>query len=196
MSQTPSDDPVSTSPEAKLLATARRLFCSDGIHATGVTRILKDSGVARRTLYERFGSKDNLLRAVFESEARMWFNWFDDALPAVSDDPAEQLLGLFDLLETWFADSEFFGCIFVNAVAEHEKDTGWVRDSAIAHRALVNGRLLKLLRRAGVRQPARATEKVSLVIDGAIVTAMVTGDPGAARLARGIVRDILAAQRG
>jgi AcrR family transcriptional regulator len=194
-SQTPADPTARLTPEAKLLATARRLFCSDGIHATGVARILKDSGVARRTLYERFGSKENLLRAVFDAEAQMWFRWFDADLPARSSDPAEQLLGLFDLLNDWFEDSEFFGCIFVNAVAEHEKETGWVRDTAMAHRSLVNGRLQRLLKRADIRQPARATEKMSLVIDGAIVTAMVTGQASAAMLAKSIAQDILAGTR-
>jgi AcrR family transcriptional regulator len=194
-SQTPADPTARLTPEAKLLATARRLFCSDGIHATGVARILKDSGVARRTLYERFGSKENLLRAVFDAEAQMWFRWFDADLPARSSDPAEQLLGLFDLLNDWFEDSEFFGCIFVNAVAEHEKETGWVRDTAMAHRSLVNGRLQRLLKRADVRQPARATEKISLVIDGAIITAMVTGQASAAMLAKSIAQDILAGTR-
>lgn len=191
-SRPPPEPSAVMTPEAKLLATARRLFCSDGIHATGVARILKDSGVARRTLYERYGSKENLLRAVFDAEAQMWFGWFDTDLPALSSDPAAQLLGLFDLLDAWFQDSEFFGCIFVNAVAEHEKEAGWVRDTAMAHRGLVNGRLHRLLKRAGVRQPARATEKISLVIDGAIVTAMVTGEASAARLAKSIAQDILA----
>ncbi len=191
-SQSPAQSLPLLAPEAKLLATAKRLFCSDGIHATGVARILKESGVARRTLYERFGSKENLLRAVFEAEAQMWIGWFDTDLPARFDDPAEQLLGLFDLLDGWFEDSEFFGCIFVNAVAEHEKEAGWVRDTAIAHRHIVNARLRKLLRRAGVRQAALVTDKLSLVIDGAIVTAMVTGQASAAMLAKRIAQDVLA----
>lgn len=182
---------VPPTPEEKLLQTARRLFCSDGIHATGIARILKESGVARRTLYERYGSKDNLLRAVFDTEARMWLRWFDEELPRRGGAPVEQVGVLFVLLEEWFSRPDFFGCIFVNAVAEHEKQSGWIRDVALRHRTLVDARLETLVRGHAGRNARRVAEKISLVIDGAIVTAMVTGDPGTARLGASVAADIL-----
>ncbi|MBC6962895.1 MAG: TetR/AcrR family transcriptional regulator, partial [Nitrosomonas sp.] len=61
----------------KILQTARRLFCQVGFHATGITRILDESGVSRRSLYTHYGSKENLLKAVFQEEANIWFRWFD-----------------------------------------------------------------------------------------------------------------------
>src|SRR6187200_2326959 len=91
-----------TSPEARLLEAATELFCRQGIHATGVTAIIDRAQVARKTLYERYGSKDNLLRAVFAREAERWFVWFDQTLPGLSNDPSRQLISVFDLLGDWF----------------------------------------------------------------------------------------------
>lgn len=177
--------------EEKLLLTARRLFCRVGIHAVGISRILEEAGVARRSLYTHYGSKENLLKAVFDAEASMWFRWFDLDLPDRECSARERILSLFDLLGKWFEKEDFFGCVFINAVAEHEKDSGWVKDVAVAHREKINTRLRAMVAESGARDPDMVTEKLSLIIDGAIVTAMVTGSSEAAHVARLAAKDIL-----
>lgn len=186
------DRPSHTSPETKLLNAARRLFCNEGIHATGVARIIKEAGVARKTLYDRYGSKDNLLRAVFAAEADMWFRWFEHDIPNRSREPLGRILSLFDLLELWFAGNEFFGCVFINAVAQHEKRDGWIRDIAMAHRDRINARLRDLAVAAGASDPDELAEKIGLIVDGAIVNAMVTGDRRMALIAKAATKDVLA----
>lgn len=183
--------PPGKSTEEKLLLTARRLFCRVGIHATGISRILEEAGVARRSLYMHYGSKENLLKAVFDTEASMWFRWFDLDLPNLECSATERILSLFDLLEEWFGKQDFFGCVFINAVAEHEKDSGWVKDVAVAHRDKINGRLRAMVAASGAKDPDLVTEKLSLIIDGAIVTAMVTGSSEAARIGRLAAEDIM-----
>src|SRR5688500_18431972 len=96
------------STEEKLLLAARRLFCRAGIHATGISRILEEAGVARGSLYAHYGSKENLLKVVFDTEANMWFHWFDRDLPDLNCPVKERILALFDLLEKWFAKEDFF----------------------------------------------------------------------------------------
>ncbi|PWR19475.1 TetR/AcrR family transcriptional regulator [Zavarzinia aquatilis] len=182
---------MTSAPETKLLQTAQRLFCSEGIHATGVARIIREAGVARKTLYDKYGSKENLLRAVFRAEADMWFRWFDHDLPGTGADARGRILHLFDLLQHWFAGGNFFGCVFINAVAEHEKEGGWVRGIALDHRRRINERLHGLVTEAGIEDAELATEKLSLVIDGAIVTAMVTANPSVAAIGRATAADIL-----
>lgn len=162
-----------------------------GIHATGISRILEEAGVARRSLYMHYGSKENLLKAVFDTEASMWFRWFDLDLPNLECSATERILSLFDLLEEWFGKQDFFGCVFINAVAEHEKDSGWVKDVAVAHRDKINGRLRAMVTASGAKDPDLVTEKLSLIIDGAIVTAMVTGSSEAARIGRLAAEDIM-----
>ena len=170
---------------------ARRLFCRAGIHATGITRILEEAGVARPSLYTHYGSKENLLKAVFDIEANMWFQWFDRDLPGMKCSTTERILALFDLLEKWFAKEDFFGCVFINAVAEHEKDSRWVKDIASAYRDQIIDRLRALVVESGARDPDMLTQKLGLIIEGAIVTAMVTQNSQAAYIARLAAEDVL-----
>jgi AcrR family transcriptional regulator len=179
------------STEEKLLLAARRLFCRAGIHATGITRILEEAGVARRSLYTHYGSKENLLKAVFDTEAKMWFHWFDLDLPGLKCSPRDRILALFDLLENWFAKEDFFGCVFINAVAEHEKDSRWVKDVAGAYRDQIIDRLSALVVESEAKDPEMLTQKLGLIIEGAIVTAMVTQSSQAAHIARLAAEDVL-----
>lgn len=179
------------STEEKLLLAARRLFCRAGIHGTGITRILQEAGVARGSLYTHFGSKENLLRAVLETEANMWFHWFDLDLPGLKCSSRERILVLFDLLERWFEKEDFFGCIFVNAVAEHEKDSGWVKEKAGAYRDQIIDRLRALVIESGAKDSDMVTQKLGLIIEGAIITAMVTQNSKAAHIARLAAGDVL-----
>ncbi|TXI22056.1 MAG: TetR/AcrR family transcriptional regulator [Nitrosomonas sp.] len=183
--------PRKISVERKILQTARRLFCQVGIHATGIARIIEESGVSRRSLYTHYGSKENLLKAVFEAEADIWFRWFDSDLPAMECSPVDRVLALFDLMRAWFESEDFYGCVFINAVAEHEKSNGWIQEVANSYREKISARFLALVAESGVKDPETVTEKLNLLIDGAIVTAMITGNGEIAHLGRMAAEDIL-----
>ncbi len=183
--------PGKISVEEKILQTARRLFCQVGIHATGIARIIEESGVSRRSLYTHYGSKENLLKAVFETEASLWFRWFDRDLPQMECSPASRVLALFDLMRDWFDSDVFYGCVFINAVAEHEKCNSWVQEIANDHREKITARLQAMVAASCARDPAMVTEKLNLLIDGTIVTAMVTGNSEIAHIGKLAARDIL-----
>src|SRR6266850_1522845 len=111
------------SPAMRLVLTATRLFNENSIHATGIDRIIAEAGVARRTLYNQFGSKEGLIRAVMQRESKAWFEWLDSELPRVDEhDPRRRIVAFFALLGKWFSRSDFKGCSFINAVGEHPLD--------------------------------------------------------------------------
>ena len=175
----------------KILQTARRLFCQVGFHATGITRILDESGVSRRSLYTHYGSKENLLKAVFQEEANIWFCWFNYDLPQMECSPSERILMLFDLMQDWFDSEDFFGCVFINAVAEHEKSNGWIQEVASNYRDEISAKFQEMVAESGVKDPETVTEKLNLLIDGAIVGAMITGNGEIAQIGKLAARDIL-----
>lgn len=183
-------------PEMKLLLAAKRLFCKEGIHATGVARIIKEAGVSRKTLYERYGSKDNLLRAVFAEEAAMWVGWFEKDVAGEGQGLDAQINLLFDLLKSWFSGHGFYGCVFINAVAEHEKQDGWIRDVAANHRERINAFIEGMLEAEELPEARQATEKISFIIDGAIIAAMI-GSSGefVADIACAACHDVIEAHR-
>jgi AcrR family transcriptional regulator len=173
----PADD---ESARGRLLTAATRLFCKDGINATGIDAIIDEAGTAKTTLYKLFGSKTNLVHAVLESEGKQWREWFIGAIEAGGGDAQTKLMRIFPALKTWFGEDRFYGCPFINAVAEHDKDQKQFRNIALRHKKVVLAHIERLASEMGAAEPALFAHQLALLIDGAIVAAMVSRDPSVA----------------
>ena len=168
------------SARGRLLGAATHLFCKNGINATGIDAIIGEAGTAKTTLYKLFGSKTNLVHAVLESEGRQWREWFIGAIEAGGGDPQTKLSRIFPALKTWFGEERFYGCPFINAVAEHDKDRKQFRNIALKHKKVVLAHIEKLAADMGAAEPEVLAHQLALLIDGAIVAAMVSRNPGVA----------------
>src|SRR6202035_3697528 len=111
--------PQKTPMKERILETADRLFYLQGIRAVGVDTIAAETGISKRTLYNHFPSKDELIVAYLTRRFR--------PISASDAPPAEQVLAEFDRLERNFASDGFRGCPFVNAVAELGEPTNAAR---------------------------------------------------------------------
>ncbi|MBR0696351.1 TetR/AcrR family transcriptional regulator [Bradyrhizobium lablabi] len=165
------------SARGRLLNAATRLFCKNGINATGIDAIIDEAGTAKTTLYKLFGSKTNLVHAVLESEGKQWREWFIGAIEAGGGDAQSKLARIFPTLKSWFAEERFYGCPFINAVAEHDKDQKQFRGIALRHKKVVLAHIEKLAAEMGAAEPEMLAHQLALLIDGAIVAAMVSRDP-------------------
>ena len=168
------------SARGRLLNAATHLFCKNGINATGIDAIIDEAGTAKTTLYKLFGSKTNLVNAVLESEGKAWREWFIGAMEDGGGDAQAKLTRIFPALKRWFAEERFYGCPFINAVAEHDKDAKAFRNIALRHKKVVLAHILKLAAEMGAAEPQMLAHQLALLIDGAIVAAMVSRDPGVA----------------
>src|SRR5436190_8975824 len=168
------------SAHSRLLNAATRLFCKNGINATGIDAIIEEAGTAKTTLYKLFGSKTNLVHAVLESEGKQWREWFIGAIEAGGGDARTKLSRIFPALKSWFGEERFYGCPFINAVAEHDKDQKQFRNIALRHKKVVLAHIERLAGEMGAAEPAVLAHQLALLIDGAIVAAMVSRDPGVA----------------
>jgi AcrR family transcriptional regulator len=168
------------SARGRLLNAATHLFCKNGINATGIDAIIDEAGTAKTTLYKLFGSKTNLVHAVLESEGRQWREWFIGAIEAGGGEPQEKLARIFPALKSWFGEERFYGCPFINAVAEHDKDQKQFRAIALKHKKVVLAHIEKLAGELGAAEPAMLAHQLALLIDGAIVAAMVSRNPAVA----------------
>src|SRR3954471_14812769 len=164
----------------RLLNAATHLFCKNGINATGIDAIINEAGTAKTTLYKLFGSKTNLVHAVLESEGKAWREWFIGAIEHGGGDPQSKLTRIFPALKSWFGEERFYGCPFINAVAEHDKDAKQFRAIALRHKKVVLLHIKKLAGEMGAVNPESLAHQLALLIDGAIVAAMVSRDPGVA----------------
>lgn len=179
----PAEDERQSSPRDRLIDSAKALFCRYGINSVGVDTIVDNAGTAKTTLYKLFGSKDGLVEAVLEREGQAWRAWFLDALDGPGGTARERLARIGPALKVWFNRDDFFGCPFINAVGESDKTDDRMRTLAIAHKTVVLNRLSALCAEAKVAEPEETAHTIGLIMDGAIVMALITRDPSAADVA-------------
>jgi AcrR family transcriptional regulator len=178
-------------PKEKLIEAAYTLFCQHGINAVGVDAIIEKAGTAKTTLYKLFGSKYGLVEEVLNTEGAAWRGWFVAAIENAGPSARAKLSAIFPALAEWFADEHFYGCPFINAVGEHGQANDRLRALALNHKREVLAYIRSLSAKAGAADPDLLTHEIGLLIDGAIVAAMVTRDPAAANIANSALSRLL-----
>ena len=167
----------------RILETADRLFYLQGIRAVGVDTIAAEIGISKRTLYNHFPSKDELISAYLARRFRQ--------PPSTDQPPAEQILGTFDSLERRFASKDFRGCPFVNAVAELGPEDKAVKKIAVAFKESRRVWFRDLLMQLNVANADDLATQLTLLVDGSIAQDLVRDDPLMARAAKAAARVLL-----
>ena len=183
--------PEDVAPQERIVRVAREMFCRDGIHATGIDRILAAAGASKMTLYSRFGSKGALLREVLLREGADWRRAFFAAVEAATPVGASPLDHVVTGLGALFRGEPFYGCAYMNAIAEHTKGEAWLRELAAAHHRQILETLGGYALAAGYPEPAITARQLLLLLDGAIAALMVSGDPAVLDIAERNLRAIL-----
>ncbi|MPZ95102.1 MAG: TetR family transcriptional regulator [Propionibacteriales bacterium] len=177
----------------RLLDAASELFYTRGIRAVGVDTIAEVAGTTKKTLYDRFGSKDRLVALYLERRAERWQVYVLAYLAEHAPTPGtKRVLAVLDALDVW-QGQHMEGCAFVNAYAEIGKsdhpgvaviraDKQWIRDL-----------YQQLVREAGLPSPGRKAAQLALVHEGALVLATAGGQSDAMRQARSAAATLLAA---
>jgi AcrR family transcriptional regulator len=181
----------------RILYAALDLFYAFGFHEVGLDRILDTVGVTKTTLYNHFESRDQLI--VEALAARM--TWESDALARgmrerAGYDPRGLLLAHFDVLDEWFNHPDYRGCMFVLACAEFPVRTDPIHRHAAKAFEAAEEEARGLAKAAGVRDPDGFARVYVMLLEGALLRRLVTGDDGAARAARAVCERLLEADIG
>ena len=164
------DHDKSTATHDRILRVADRMFYRHGLRAVGVDALASELGISKKTLYQHFPSKDDLVIAYLKGRFR--------PLPAASArPPAEQILRNFE----WFARSlslaeDYRGCAFLNALAELGDQESEARKLAVEFKESRRLWYRELLSRLEVDDPDTLATQLALLIDGAYAAALVRGD--------------------
>ncbi|WP_433800376.1 TetR/AcrR family transcriptional regulator [Actinomycetospora sp. CA-084318] len=172
----------------RILEVASALFYERGIHAVGVDTIAAESGVTKRTLYDRFGSKDALVVAYLAERDRRWRDRVVAALDAAPADPPARVDAVFEVLAAWTAESGR-GCSFINAAAEFPDPDHPARTLVREEKQWLRERFVDAL--AGVPDAERVAETLLLLHEGAFVVLSAAQDPDAVAQARRAARSLV-----
>ena len=183
-----SDAPPLTPAARRIVDAAEELFYEHGITAVGVDLIAEHSGVTKRTLYNRFGSKENVVAAYLAERDRRWRSAVRAAVDA-SGSAEEAVTAPFEALRSW-TSAYTRGCAFLNALAELPDPRHPGHRVAAGQKRWLRGLFEELAAAAGCPEPAALATRLFVLHEGAVATEPLS--PGtvtaAADLARELVR--------
>ncbi|HWF70496.1 MAG TPA: TetR/AcrR family transcriptional regulator [Mycobacterium sp.] len=172
MAESTARSPGGRGARERIERAAAQLFYRNGIHATGVELIAQQANVSKRTLYQHFASKndlvDNYLRNIDVRGGAPTERRLDDTdLPA-----RERLLAIFDL-----RGSEVVrGCAFHNAAVESAGSLARTDEIVRAHKTEFTRRLVAVAREASVSDPELLGQQLAVLFEGAAAMATSLND--------------------
>jgi AcrR family transcriptional regulator len=178
------------SPRERLLAAANELFYAEGVQTVGIDRIIERAGVAKASLYNLFGSKEELVAAYLASRHDRTTGRLTETIEGI-DDPRLQILAVFDSQAQQYQHPDFNGCAFIAASTEAPSQ-GLIEQAADQFRAWIRALFTDLAERAGASDPANLGRQLHLIYDGAgLAGRMDHHDPAIAPSARDAVQALL-----
>jgi AcrR family transcriptional regulator len=183
--------PMRPTKRDELVAKALRTFYANGFHATGMDRLVEETGISKTSMYKHFRSKEELIVAALRLRDAQFRAWLFHRMEELGKSPREQLLALFDAVGEWCSEPGFRGCMFVKAVAEFQEADGPIRAQAAAHKDLLFEHTRRLAAAAGAADPAQLARQLLILKEGAVVIAQVQGHRQAAAEAKAAAAALL-----
>lgn len=189
-----------TPPESardRLLGAARVLFYNDGIAATGIDAIVKRAGVAKKSLYNNFESKAELVATYITVRHDEWLALYARREQEASG-PKEKVLAVFRAYDDhaeFSYERGFRGCGLLNAAAELPAGAPGrlaVRGHKEQVESIVTTHLLALF--AGDEAKAQLLARhFSFLLEGAISRAGLEGNGACVRQAMAMAEAMMEA---
>lgn len=177
---------------ARLVHVAIELFYSHGFQAVGVDQILAAAGVTKTTFYKHFESRDDLLVAAIQQRDEWEMNAWAKAVQKIAgDDPKQQLLAFFDVLDVWFNAPDFRGCQFINAAAEFPNPNDPIHAVAAEHKRKNRDFFRDLAAAAGAAEPELFADRYTALVEGTLVLRQVHGRDDAAQAIKPAIESLV-----
>ena len=169
----------------RLIETAEQLFYAEGIQAVGIDRIIAEAGVAKMTLYNHFSSKDDLVLAVLQFREAKFDAMFETWMARHRKAGMDGLEAFFAALKDWFKSPGFRGCMFINSNVELADAKHAASKFSAQHKERFNEMLTQIIaENAGPSQAEAVAPAIALMVEGAIVTAVMQQSIESADVAR------------
>ena len=186
---------LSESARDRLLSAARVLFYNDGIAATGIDAIVKRAGVAKKSLYNNFASKAELVATYLQIRHEEWLALYANRLQQAAS-PKESVMAVFLAYEDHaeFAyERGFRGCGLLNAAAELPAGAPG-RQAVRGHKEQVESILtehLCVLLSGDEQRAIRMARHFSFLLEGSMSRAGLEGNGECVRQAMAMAADMM-----
>ncbi len=168
----------------RIVETAERLFYAEGIRSVGIDRIIAEAEVAKMTLYNHFASKDDLILAVLHYREEKFGGMFERWMERHVKKGMDRLEAFFAALKDWFKSPGFRGCAFINACVELADADHAASIFAAEHKCRFHQMLNEIIAEAAGAKATTVAPAIALMVEGAIVTAVMEQTSDAADVAK------------
>jgi AcrR family transcriptional regulator len=188
--------PETSEARQRILETADRLFYQEGVRAVGIDRIVAEAGVAKMSLYNHFPSKDDLILAVLKYREEGVLGFFRSAMQRHGKKEKDPLRAFFAALKAFFESPGFRGCPFQNAAVELADPAHPGTEFVRGHKQRFSEFLRELVEETVGKAATKVVPAVTILIEGAIITAVIQGNPNAADVARDAALKLVGGEKG
>lgn len=158
----------------QIVKTAYQLFKENGFYATGVDLIMRSSNVSKRTLYKYFPTKNDLIVAVLEEYRSLYRQHIEALLSSVKGDSRDKINAIFQDATNWFGDTNFHGCLAVNAMGEFANKNQAIEQACLCFKHWELNMLNSLTRELDDQQPDKLAYKLFVLLEGMSSIAQVS----------------------
>lgn len=176
----------------RVLDVATDLFYTQGINTVGMELVAERAGVTKKTIYDRFGSKRQLVVAYLRARDTRWRAFLDARLDPEAT-PRARIGATFEALDTWMGEENPRGCAMVNAYAELSDPEHPGRAVAEEQKLWLRGLYTDLVLESGASEPETLADALAMLHEGAVVARNVAGVTEAALTARTAADTLLTA---
>lgn len=176
----------------ELVRKALDVFYRDGFHATGMDKLVVETGVSKTSMYKHFRTKEDLILAALKLRDEMFRDWFCARVQALAETPKDQLLAGFDALGEWFETDSYRGCMFIKAAAEFQGQDHPIHQQAADHKQALLDWFVILARDAGASDPEALARQIMVLKEGAIVSSALFGSSQPAQDAKKAAQVLMA----
>src|SRR5262249_37633415 len=153
-------------------------------------------GVAKMSLYKHFPSKDDLILAVLKHREESVLEFFRLAMERHGKKMKNPLRAFFAALKDFFESPGFRGCPFQNAAVELADPKHAGTEFVRGHKERFSEFLRGLVEATVGKAAAKAAPAVAILVEGALVTAVIQGNSDAADVARDSALKLVGEEKG
>ena len=155
----------------ELVQKALQVFYRTGFHATGMDKLVEETGISKTSMYKHFRTKEDLILAVLRLRDEHFRNWLYRRMEDLAGPPKDQLIAMFDALGEWFGEPGYKGCMFIKASSEYQDAAHPIHKQSADHKRLLELHMTDLSEKAGLAEPGAVARQLLHLKEGAIVTA-------------------------
>lgn len=160
-----------------IIDAAYTLFYQSGFMRTGVDAVADAAGVTKRTLYQHFGSKDELIKVVLAHQHQLAIDRIRLWADSIKGKPDQMVKTIFDKLIQWASETGWQGSGFTRAAVEFADLPGHpAREAARRQKEEVERVLKEKFDTQNLKDTELLVRELFLLIEGCQSLALIHGN--------------------